>query len=226
MFNDPMRFDPMQDALKRKLGAPIPSPLGAASPANTPTVGTPQPGVSTTMPPSAPAASGGGSGSRQVAPRGSAPAGWDERNWNDPSMQSVKYRAGRLLQGVTRPSDVAARVRSAEFQAAFPGATFDGKDRINFGGALSDGDSGTPVYDIDVLMGADRDADSSNGLWWGHDVPGMATGPGGAVSGTGVLGGGGMALPGQQSDLMAQILATLQEQTAIDPQALLQQQLR
>lgn len=112
-----------------------------------------------------------------VAPRGSAPAGFDQKNWNDPEMQSVKYRAGRLLAGASKPSEVAARVASQEFQDTFKGATFDGKDRVNFQGALSDGASGVPVYDIDVLMGADRDADTSNGVWWGHDVAGMNQGP-------------------------------------------------
>jgi len=146
-----------------------------------------------------------GATSWHVSPRGTAPAGFDQKNWADPGMQSVKYRAGRLLEGVSKPSDVAARVNSPEFQQAFKGATFDGKDRINFQGALSDGESGVPVYDIDVLQAADRDADTSNGLWWGHDVPGMATGP----SGGSAVQAQGMSPAGDNSAL-AQIMKELQ----------------
>lgn len=96
-----------------------------------------------------------------------APAGFDQRNWDDPNMHSVKYDAGRMLHGRTRPSEVASVVSGADFQKRFPGATFDGKDGLNFNGALSDGDSGTPVGVIDVLLAADRDNDTSNGIWWG-----------------------------------------------------------
>lgn len=159
---------------------------------------------------------------------GQAPAGFDQKNWADPNMQSVKYAAGGFLNGMTKPSQIARAVGGADFQKRFPGATFDGKDRVNFNGAMSDGDSGVPVYDVDVLMGADKGADSSNGFWWGHDVPGMNKGPGGVTVGQGGPGVSGPmgnpASPGQ-SDLMAQILASLQDQQP-DPQALLQQTLR
>lgn len=148
-----------------------------------------------------------------------APAGFDEKNWNDQNMKSVKYDAGRMLAGRTRPSEIASIVSGADFQNRFKGATFDGKDRINFNGALSDGTSGVPVYDIDVLMAADRDGDTSNGFWWGHDVPGMNQGPAKApTSNT-------MPVTGQ-SDLMAQVMAALQAQQEPDPQALLQQAMR
>lgn len=153
---------------------------------------------------------------------GNAPAGYDQKNWANPNMKSVKYDAGGFLAGKTRPSEIAGIVTSADFQKRFPGATFDGKDRVNFNGAMSDGTTGTPVYDIDVLMGADREGDSSNGFWWGHDVPGMNQGPaaGGApTSNT-------LPIAGQQSDLMAQILAALQQDQQVDPQALLQQVMR
>lgn len=96
-----------------------------------------------------------------------APAGWDQKNWDDPNMHSVKYDAGRMLYGKTKPSEVGAIVSGADFQKRFPGATFDGKDGIDFRGALSDGDSGSPVGIIDVLMAADREGDTSNGIWWG-----------------------------------------------------------
>lgn len=154
-----------------------------------------------------------------------APSGFDQKNWDNPNMKSVKYDAGRMLAGKSRPSEIAGIVGSPEFQQRFKGATFDGKDRVNFNGALSDGASGVPVYDIDVLMAADRDKDSSNGFWWGHDVPGMNQGPGAVVGAP--RGGVSNTLPmaGQQSDLMSQVMAALQAQQD-DPQALLQQAMR
>lgn len=93
--------------------------------------------------------------------------GWDAGNWADPNMHSVKYDAGDLLYGLTKPSDVGAKVQSQEFQQRFPGATFNGKDWIDFAGALSDGDSGEPVYGIDYLKGANPETDTSDGAWWG-----------------------------------------------------------
>lgn len=156
---------------------------------------------------------------------GAAPSGFDQKNWSDPNMRSVKYDAGGFLAGKTKPTEIGGIVSGADFQKRFPGATFDGKDRVNFNGAMSDGTTGVPVYDIDVLMGADRDSDSSKGFWWGHDVAGMNQGPatGGAMrpptSNT-------MPIPGQQSDLMAQILDALQQDQQVDPQVLLQQAMR
>jgi hypothetical protein len=95
------------------------------------------------------------------------PPGWDAGNWADPNMDSVKYDAGRLLYGKTRPSQVGETVKSAAFQQRFPGATFNGKDWIDFAGALSDGDSGVPVHGIDYLKGANAETDTSEGAWWG-----------------------------------------------------------
>jgi hypothetical protein len=96
-----------------------------------------------------------------------APAGFDQANWDNPEMDSVKYAAGRRLAGATRPSEIGGIVSGADFQTRFPGSTFDGKDRINFNGAPADGArGGVPVHDVDVLMAADRDADTSNGVWW------------------------------------------------------------
>lgn len=158
-------------------------------------------------------------GGRPKVVPGAAPSGYDQKNWDNPNMQSVKYDAGRFLAGKSKPSEIAAAVQSPEFQQRFKGASFDGKDRVNFNGALSDGASGVPVYDIDVLMAADREGDSSNGFWWGHDVAGMNQGPAAAAPVNASV------MPGQQSDLLAQVMATLQAQQQ-DPQALLQQVMR
>lgn len=103
----------------------------------------------------------------QIAQLGAPPAGFSHENWTNPNMHSVKYDAGRMLAGHNKPSEIGAIVQGGDFQKRFPGATFNGKDWIDFRGALSDGDRGTPVNGIDVLMAADPEADTSNGVWWG-----------------------------------------------------------
>jgi hypothetical protein len=105
-----------------------------------------------------------------------APAGFDQGNWDNPNMDSVKYDAGRRIGNLTRPSEVGALVSGQDFQKRFPGATFNGKDWIEFQGALSDGDSGVPVHGIDVLKNANKETDTSDGLWWGapDDSPAQA----------------------------------------------------
>jgi hypothetical protein len=103
----------------------------------------------------------------QISQLRGAPAGFDQGNWDNPNMDSVKYDAGRMIGGRTRPSEVGALVSGQDFQTRFPGATFNGKDWIEFQGALSDGDSGSPVHGIDVLKNANAETDTSDGLWWG-----------------------------------------------------------
>ena len=94
---------------------------------------------------------------------GQAPGGFDQTKWES-EHGSMKYDAGGFLAGLTKPSEVKAMVESADFQARFGGATFDGKDKINFNGIESDG---VPVYEVDVLMRANKGADTSGGFWWG-----------------------------------------------------------
>lgn len=54
---------------------------------------------------------------------GKAPAGWDQDKWNDPNHQTPKYVWGRITQD-DNPNDV------EQLLAAYPGATFDGKDKV------------------------------------------------------------------------------------------------
>jgi hypothetical protein len=87
-------------------------------------------------------------------PAGSLPSlgsGWDEGKWNDPNHQTPKYVFGRILQeasgGTGRLKDPAQRERAvSNILKAYPGAKFDGKDKITmpdggvidiFGGAGS-----------------------------------------------------------------------------------------
>jgi hypothetical protein len=94
---------------------------------------------------------------------GQAPGGFDQTKWES-GHGSMKYDAGGFLDGLTKPSEIDAMVKSAAFQDRFGGATFDGKDKINFNGIESDG---VPVYEVDVLMRADQAGDTSGGFWWG-----------------------------------------------------------
>jgi hypothetical protein len=95
---------------------------------------------------------------------GQAPPGYDQGKWADPEHHTAKYDAAAFLHDLTKPSDIAAMVRSPAFQARFPGATFNDKDKIDFGSNL---EGGNRIGVIDVLMRADQGADTSGGLWWG-----------------------------------------------------------
>jgi len=109
------------------------------------------------------AAAGPGNTGEPPPRTGQAPGGFDQTKWES-GHGSMKYDAGGFLAGLTKPSEIKAMVESADFQARFGGATFDGKDKINFNGIESDG---VPVYEVDVLMRADQAGDTSGGFWWG-----------------------------------------------------------
>jgi len=99
-----------------------------------------------------------------VPPRtGQAPPGWDQSKWADPEHGTAKYDAAAFLYGLTKPSDIAARVQSDAFQERFPGATFNDKDKIDFGNVT---EGGNRVGVIDVLRGADQSRNTSGGLYW------------------------------------------------------------
>lgn len=77
---------------------------------------------------------------------GGAMAGWDQTNWDDQNMQTPKYVVGRILSNYT-PSIDGLGAAMEEIQQAYPGAEFDGKDKIIIPGL------GT----IDVLVNAGGD---------------------------------------------------------------------
>jgi len=134
--------------------------------------------------------------------------GFDQKNFADPSMQTAKYQAGRMFSRFD-PNDPGALtnlLNDAEFKGVFGNAKGVGPDKIDFG-------DGRPV---DVIRG--HGAPGAGWSWQTQDDAPVigATRPG--VSNT-------LPIVGQQSDLMAQILESLQGQQDIDPQMLLQQQL-
>lgn len=99
------------------------------------------------------------------------PEGWDEKKWNDQNHQTPKYVWGRITQD-DNPNDI------EQMLAAYPGATFDGKDKI----------SGIPgLGPIDVYRGASV---GQNTPQW-HDInaaEGGASNAGPAPAGGGAAG--------------------------------------
>jgi len=97
---------------------------------------------------------------------GNAVAGFDQTKWADPNHQTPKYVVGRILQeasggtgNLADPTQRAAAI--AKIQEAYPGATYDGKDKI----VMPDG--GT----VDIFTGASA---GQYGIAWQPE-----TGPGG-----------------------------------------------
>lgn len=85
---------------------------------------------------------------------GAVPDGWDATKWNDPNNQHPKYAVGRILSQFPPTVDGLAAA-FPEIEKAYPGATFNGKDKISIPGV------GT---NIDVLKGA-----SNGGEAWRWD---------------------------------------------------------
>ena len=151
------------------------------------------------------AAAGPGNTGAPPPRTGQAPGGFDQTKWES-NHGSMKYDTGGFLAGLTKPSEIDAMVKSAEFQDRFPGATFDGKDKINFNGIESDG---VPVYEVDVLMRADQAGDTSGGFWWGAGSGDSVSSPdpGGDIPDTGVGGDDSGQVPGLDNPLSAPVLA-------------------
>lgn len=100
--------------------------------------------------------------------------GYDANNWG--RMDSTKYRTAEFFRGMADREGAPVTINnikrwtaSSEFQSMFPGATFDGKDRLNFNGMV-DPHSGATLREVDILLQADRsNPDAELGLWW-HDL--------------------------------------------------------
>jgi hypothetical protein len=100
--------------------------------------------------------------------------GFNSQNYYDPGMQSVKYTFARIAADYPpTPEGLKSLVNDARFKSAFPNARLAGFDRIDFGGALSDGASGSPVGVIDVGEAFDPSRNTGNGWWWGYEPDNM-----------------------------------------------------
>jgi hypothetical protein len=100
--------------------------------------------------------------------------GYDANNWG--RMDSAKYRTAEFFRGMADREGAPVTINnikrwtaSSEFQSMYPGATFDGKDRLNFNGMV-DPHSGATLREVDILLQADpSNPNAELGLWW-HDL--------------------------------------------------------
>lgn len=76
---------------------------------------------------------------------GTAPSGWDQAKWENPNHQSPKYVVARILQSSGDMKDATARQSAiANIQKAYPGTTYNGKDKVTIPG----------VGTVDIFGGA------------------------------------------------------------------------
>jgi len=148
-------------------------------------------------------------------PSSAPPAGWEAGKWNDPSHQTPKYVIGRILSQY-QPSVQGAAQAAQELARAYPGAQFNGKDKVMIPG----------VGVIDVL----QNSGSGQNMRWQFGVEEQGGGgggqaPAGAPGGYDPMSamyqllagaqGGGQPQPGYAQDpAMAQELAALRAQLA------------
>jgi hypothetical protein len=79
--------------------------------------------------------------------------GFDARNYYNPDMNTMKYQFARIAADYDprQPGALNRLVGDPRFAAAFPNAKIVGKDSIDFGGQLSEGNNrGLPVGVVDV----------------------------------------------------------------------------
>lgn len=118
---------------------------------------------------------------------GNAPPGWDQAKWLNPNHQSPKYVVGRILASNGNMADQASRDAAiAQIQQAYPGTTFDGKDKVTIPG----------VGTVDIFTNAST---GEYGMAWqpldenggaASSPAGMGTGPLGGLGAPGAGGGG------------------------------------
>jgi hypothetical protein len=114
------------------------------------------------------------------------------------AANSVKNTFGRIASRYNNDATgIQSLLQDADFQRYFPNAKYDGKDRINFGGILSDFESGTPVGDVDISQGWENGA-GQGWQWLDQNFAGDAGGG---------AGGGAQGNVAPNSDLMSAILA-------------------
>ena len=121
--------------------------------------------------------------------------GWDQSKWTDTSHTTPKYTVGRILSQYA-PGSAGLQSALPAIQAAFPGTTLVGTDKINIPG----------VGLIDVGGNFNDSTQGNENWWWGADsgssasaAPAAAqTSPASAASyGGGVAGAGGGAFGDQ-----------------------------
>lgn len=80
---------------------------------------------------------------------------------------SVKNMFSRIASRYANaPGSVDAVMNDPDFKALFPNAKKVGHDKIDFGGVMSDFESGTPVGVVDVLQASDPTKNTATGWQW------------------------------------------------------------
>ena len=108
--------------------------------------------------------------------------GYDANKFNDPGVNTLKYRAGRVfsryapsIEGLT----AAMQDEDWKNDPILSKAKYDGGDKLDFGGAGSEADgSGTGVNVVDVLTALDKGTGQATGYAWQD----QNSGQGGAVT--------------------------------------------
>lgn len=113
-YRSPMRGNPLGDAIMGTNTAPPPAQTGVQNPGTWDTDGWATP--------------------KYLGRAAGGPmAGWDQKNWDDSNMQTPKYVVGRILSNY-EPSEQGLTEAMKEISQAYPGASFDGKDKITIPG--------------------------------------------------------------------------------------------
>lgn len=150
------------------------------------------------------------------------------------ARNSVKNTFGRIASRYANaPNSVEAMMADPDFKSAFPNAKKvpgGAGDKIDFGGVLSDFETGAPVGVVDVLTASDPRNNTANGWAWMPDEGGTQTQGGGpavpqptggttrptgptrpTTTGAPTQGGGPLVpAPPQNADPMAAIMAEIQ----------------
>lgn len=192
--------------------------LGPKSPDvnSVPTTGGPLPTLSP-----APTPAGGGDASRDwrnTLQYGDGPGTLSGFNTNgyggdQKAANSVKNTFGRIAKRYPNtPEGLRQAMNDPDFKRAFPNARMvegGAGDKIDFGGVLSDFESGSPVGVVDVGQAFDPSSNSGQAWAWMPDGEG-----GGGAAGGASLGGGGTLGQGVTIDslLGGDPMATINEQ--------------
>lgn len=144
-------------------------------------------------------------GTRRVGLRGTEDLGrlrgYDHNNFNNPDVNTLKYRAGRIFSRYA-PTIEGIRQAMADqdwtSDAGLSRAVWDGRDRINFQGELSEGDgTGIGVNDVDVLEALEANG-QARGWAWQDQNPALAgggsAGPSPSPNTSGLMSGGNSAI--------------------------------
>jgi hypothetical protein len=134
-------------------------------------------------------------------------AGWDQTKWSNADHQTPKYAVGRILSQFA-PSIAGLAQALPEIQKAYPGATFNGKDKITIPG----------VGTFDVLT----NSGSGQNMGWAWQGEGGGAPQQTALQGA-IMGGSPIMNPtagvggdDYASKLRAQVMASLMKQPGLN----------